>query len=112
MLRASNRFNKLLEMRFKFPVNPIGKLTMAFLTGQSWDELKSWYIGVDHDDWLSTGHHFFKQLENGWCLYLKGGRRIGLDNNNSYAIFSFRSSRYRFSLNECLGASFKFQLKG
>ena len=37
----------LPEMRFKFPFNLIGKSTMAFLTGQSWRVLKSWYTGGD-----------------------------------------------------------------
>ena len=32
---APNRFNELLEVRFKFPFILIGKLIMAFLTGQS-----------------------------------------------------------------------------
>ena len=34
-------------MRFEFPFNLIGKLTMAFLTVQSWRVLKSWYTGGD-----------------------------------------------------------------
>ena len=32
--QAPNRHNKLQEMRFEFPFNLIGKLTMAFLLGQ------------------------------------------------------------------------------
>ena len=32
--QAPNRHNKLREMRFEFPFNLIGKLTMAFLLGQ------------------------------------------------------------------------------
>ena len=32
-------------MSFEFPFNLIGKLTMAFLTGQSRHVLKSWYTG-------------------------------------------------------------------
>ena len=44
---ASNGRNKLPEMRFKFPFNLIGKSTMAFLKGQSWHVLKSWYTGGD-----------------------------------------------------------------
>ena len=32
-------------MRFKFSFILIGKFTMAFLTGQSWRVLKSWYSG-------------------------------------------------------------------
>ena len=36
---------RLPEMRFKFPFNLIGKSTMAFLTGQSWHVIKSWYTG-------------------------------------------------------------------
>ena len=43
----ANRLNELLEMRFKFPFNLIGKLTLALLTGQSWHVLKSWYTGED-----------------------------------------------------------------
>ena len=34
-------------MRFKFPFNLIGKLTLAFLSGQSWHVFKSWYTGGD-----------------------------------------------------------------
>ena len=30
---------------FEFPLNLIGKSKMAFLTGQSWCVLKSWYTG-------------------------------------------------------------------
>ena len=33
------------KMRFEFPINLIGKLTAACLTGQSWCLLKSWYTG-------------------------------------------------------------------
>ena len=32
-------------MSFKFPFNLIGKSTIAFLTGQLWHLLKSWYTG-------------------------------------------------------------------
>ena len=32
-------------MHLEFPFNLIGKLTMALLTGQSWQVLKSWYTG-------------------------------------------------------------------
>jgi len=39
--------SKLPEVCFKFLFNTIGKSTMAFLTGQSWHVLKSWYTGGD-----------------------------------------------------------------
>ena len=42
---ALNGLNELPEMRFKFLFSLIGKLTMAFLTGQSWRVLKSGYTG-------------------------------------------------------------------
>ena len=42
-----NRLYYMPEMRFEFPFNLIGKLTMAFLTVQSWRVLKSWYTGTD-----------------------------------------------------------------
>ena len=42
---ALNGLNLLSEMRFEFLFNLIGKSTMAFLTGQSWRVLKSWYTG-------------------------------------------------------------------
>ena len=42
---ALNGLKELPEMSFKFPFNLIGKSTMAFLTGQSWHVLKSWYTG-------------------------------------------------------------------
>ena len=38
---APNRLNKLPEVHFKFTFNLTGKLTMAFLTDQSWYRLKS-----------------------------------------------------------------------
>ena len=38
-------FKELPEMRFEVLFNLIGKSTMAFLTGQSWRVLKSWYKG-------------------------------------------------------------------
>ena len=41
-----NRLNDLQEVRFEFPFNLIGKSTMAFLSGQSWRVLKSWYTGA------------------------------------------------------------------
>ena len=42
---APNGLNQSWEMRFEFPFNLIGNSTMAFLTGQSWRVLKSWYTG-------------------------------------------------------------------
>ena len=42
---AADGLNELPEMRFEFPLNLIAKLTMAFLTGQSWRVLKSRYTG-------------------------------------------------------------------
>ena len=42
---AANELNELPEMQFEFPFILIGKSTMAFLTGQSWHILKSWYAG-------------------------------------------------------------------
>ena len=44
---APDGLNKLPEVCFEFPFNMIGKSTMAFLTGQSWRVLKSWYTGGD-----------------------------------------------------------------
>lgn len=38
-----NGLNKLLKVRFKFPLILIGKWTMSFLTAQSWLVCKSWY---------------------------------------------------------------------
>ena len=37
------RLNELPYLRFEFPFNLIGKSTMAFLTGQGWHIVKSWY---------------------------------------------------------------------
>jgi len=37
--------NELPEVHFEFPFNPVGKSTIAFLMGQSWHILKSWYTG-------------------------------------------------------------------
>ena len=42
---TANGLNELPEERFEFPSILIGKLAMAFLTGQSWRVLKSWYTG-------------------------------------------------------------------
>ena len=41
----SHGLNKLLEEHFEFPFNLICKLTMAFLTSQSWPILESWHTG-------------------------------------------------------------------
>ena len=40
-----NGLNQSWELRFEFPFNLIGNSTTAFLTGQSWRVLKSWYTG-------------------------------------------------------------------
>ena len=45
LFSAPNRLKELPEMRFEFPLNVIGKSTMAFSTVQSWRVLKSWYTG-------------------------------------------------------------------
>ena len=37
--------DELPEMRFEFPFNLIGKMTMALLAAQSWCIIKSWYTG-------------------------------------------------------------------
>ena len=42
---APNRLNELPEMRFEICFNLIGELTVAFLMGQSWHAIKSWYTG-------------------------------------------------------------------
>ena len=44
---ARNKLNELPEECFEFSFALIGKSTMAFLTGQSWSVLKSWYTGGD-----------------------------------------------------------------
>ena len=44
-----NRRNELLGMGFEFPLNLIGKSTLAFLKGESWRALKSWYTGGAHN---------------------------------------------------------------
>ena len=41
-LFSENLLSELPEKHFKFPFIFIGKWTMAFLTGQSWNILKSW----------------------------------------------------------------------
>ena len=43
MVWVPNGLNKLPKVHFKFCFIFIGKLKMAFLTGQSWRLLKSWY---------------------------------------------------------------------
>ena len=43
-------------MNFEFPFNLIGKLTMAFLTGQPWCVLKSWNTGGGREQGF---RHFF-----------------------------------------------------
>ena len=42
---ALNGLYELPEVHFEFPFNLIGKSTLAFLIGQSWRVLKSWYTG-------------------------------------------------------------------
>ena len=46
---APNWLNELPEVRCVFPLILIGELTMAFLTGQSWHVLKSWYTGAGQE---------------------------------------------------------------
>ena len=57
-----NRLNKLTEMRFKFPFNLIGRLKMAFSTGQSWCVLKSWCTGGGREQEI-------------WCCFADGLNR-------------------------------------
>ena len=46
LFKIPNGLNELLEVCFEFLfILLIGKSTMAFLTGQSWHILKSWYPG-------------------------------------------------------------------
>ena len=48
---ASNGHNKFIpEMHSEFLFLLIGKSTMAFLTGQSWRLLKSWYVCGDPEE--------------------------------------------------------------
>ena len=42
---APNRLNELPEMHFEICFNLIGELTVAFLKGQWWHAIKSWYTG-------------------------------------------------------------------
>ena len=42
---APNRLNELPEMHFEICFKLIGELTVAFLIGQSWHAIKSWYTG-------------------------------------------------------------------
>ena len=53
LLRAPCRLNELPKVSFEFPLNLIGKSTMAFLTSQSWRVLKSWHTGgnPEHGFW-------------------------------------------------------------
>ena len=50
-----SRLNELLEVRFEFPFNPVGKSTIALLMGQSWRILKSWYTGVGPEQGFQRG---------------------------------------------------------
>ena len=51
MFLIPNGLIELPEMHFKLPFNLIGKLTVALLTGQSWDVLKFWYTrGTQNKD--------------------------------------------------------------
>jgi len=48
---APNRHNELLETRFEFLFNLIGKLTMAFLLGQLWhDTNRGTLVGAQNKD--------------------------------------------------------------
>ena len=55
LFRSSNGLKELPEMRFEVLFNLIGKSTMAFLTGQSWRVLKSWYKGKGEGGGLGLG---------------------------------------------------------
>ena len=66
---APNRLDELLEVRFKFPFMLIGKLTMAFLTGQS----------------LSTYTCILKSSYTGWCLE-QGFQRCFADGLNQSSV--------------------------
>ena len=56
---TSSRLKALPQKCFEFPFNLIGKLTMDFLTGQSWHILKSSYTG------RGPGQGF-------WCCFADG----------------------------------------
>ena len=60
--------DKLPEVCFEFPFNMIGKSTMAFLTGQSWCKLKSWYTGGDPEQ--GFWHYFADRLNQSVVLFL------------------------------------------
>ena len=49
---APNGLNELLEAGCAFPFILTGKSTVAFLTGLSWRELKSWYTGGGPEQWF------------------------------------------------------------
>ena len=55
LFKALNGLNELPEVSFEFPLNLIGKSTMAFLTSQSSRVLKSCYTGgnPEHGFWRS-----------------------------------------------------------
>ena len=50
LFRAPNGLNELPEERSEFLFILIGKSTVAFLTGQSWRVLKSWYTGAQNNN--------------------------------------------------------------
>ena len=56
-------------MHFEFPFNLIGKLTMALLTGQSWQVPKSWYTGGGPGQ--GFWHCFADRLNQKFIFYFK-----------------------------------------
>ena len=50
LVQGPHGLNKLLEEDFEFPFNLICKLTMAFLTCQSWPILESWHTGLGEQE--------------------------------------------------------------
>ena len=69
LLWAPNKLKKLPEVGFQFPFNLIGKSTMAFLIGQSWCVVKSWYTGRCPDQ--GSRHYFADRLS--WRFSLVSG---------------------------------------
>ena len=64
---APHGLNELLEMRFDFLFNLIGKLTMVFFkNGESWRLIKSWYTGGGEDQGFRCcfAEIFFLPLQN------------------------------------------------
>ena len=73
------------EVHFEFPFSLMAKLTMAFLTGQSWYIIKSWYTGGGPEHQQGFRHWLTDGLTAGHKqnFFVKGKRKRSAYGENS-----------------------------